>query len=190
MTLTEAAIVELWALSGGYTPVGACGCEVECTDGVDLNRLMALRVSAWYNRELSELPAAELPTENIAERLTLTISGNGAGRVSLPDGILRVVGVEMDTWERPAVITHDGSSVPALAQSNPFSRGGRAAPVAVVDAGLRVMHLYTPTKGGRLTTVAVVRQPDEGTYRLTDAMLARLPRSGDDFFNDLFLKNY
>lgn len=188
ITLTEAEIAGRWALSAGYTSL-ECG-VIECDQGEKFKELLALRVAAWYCRQLSELPATELPTEDIASKLTLTLSGDGAGRVELPAGVLRVVAVEMDTWHRQAIITHDPCSTLAQAQGNRFGRGGLAMPVAVVDTGLSMMRLYTPSKGGRLTKVSVVSQPEPGTYRLTDAMLARLPRSGEDFFNELFLKDY
>lgn len=168
-TLTAAQMLERWKLAGLYEPLHT-DCEIECSEGIDLDALLMLRINAWYARIMATAPLADLPLTELAPQLTLSLAPDGAGRVMLPAGTLRVASVMMEGWRQPATVTADTSSPLALAQSGRFSRAGTAAPVAVQHPDSSLM-LYTPVSpSARLLSVTAVIMPPEGTYVLTDSM--------------------
>jgi len=171
-TLTAEEMLGRWKLAGLYEPLLA-DATVECSDGMDLDRLLRLKIDSWYVRQLMEAPLESLPLTEIAGQLTLAMQPDGSARVSLPEGTLRVASAMMKGWLRPAAIITSQDSPEALAQSNPFSRGGSARPVAVINSD-GSMNLYTPPPGAQpqLLSVKAVCLPEKGTYWMTDAMMA------------------
>lgn len=163
-----------WKLATMYEPA-RLDCVIGRTDGIDLDRLLRHRIEGWYVRQLLELPAHELPLTEIAHLLTPVRRADGSAEVILPEGTVRVAGVEMDGWHRPATVTSDPASPLAQEQRNPFSRGDKADPVAVVYPDGR-MSLHTPPPGAmQLLSVAAVVRADDGSFQLTDAMMSRIP---------------
>lgn len=172
-TLSADEMLGLWKLATMYEPA-RLDCIINRTDGIDLDRLLRHRIEGWYARQLLDLPIEELPLTEIADRLTPARRPDGSAEVSLPEGTVRVAGVMMEGWHRPATVTSDPTSPLAQEQRNPYSRGGVAEPVAVVYRDGR-MSLHTPPPGEmRLTSVTAVVRPEDGSFPLTDAMLSRM----------------
>lgn len=177
VTYTEARLLEEWKLRSRLEPLRT-DCVMTRTDGLDIDTYLLRELRAWYLRQLATAPVDTLPLTDIAPLLTMTRAPDGAGLVNLPDGCLRVVSVEMDGWHRPAVIVTDPECTEAVAQTSPYSRGGVCRPVAVIYPGR--MMLYTPpayTAGP--SSVLAVTLPPEGTYPLTESMLANMPLNLD-----------
>ncbi len=171
-TLTADEMLERWKLAGLYEPL-LTDASISCSDGMDLDRLLQLKIDSWYARQLMDAPLESLPLTEIADQLTLAMLPDGAARVSLPEGTLRVASAMMEGWMRPAAIIADPESPQALAQANPFCRGGAARPIAVINRD-GSMNLYTPPPRvqPRLLSVRAVCLPEKGIYRVTDAMMA------------------
>lgn len=149
-------------------------CEVTLTEGADVDGVLGRQIDAWYSELLDTAPLRYLALTDIADRTTVTMSVDGVGTIQLPKECRRVVSVELSEWERPATVTSDPASPLAMRQANRFSRGGRAAPVAVVD-GLR-MRLYSVSKPmSQVKSLVVVAEPPEGQYCLDDSALSLIP---------------
>lgn len=177
ITYTEARLLEEWKLRSRLEPLRT-DCVITCTDGIDMDTYLLRELRAWYMRELATAPVDTLPLTDIAPGLTMTRAPDGAGMVKLPAGCLRVVSVEMEGWHRPAVIVTDPECAEAVAQTSPYSRGGVCRPVAVIYPDR--MMLYTPPVDAKgPSSVLAVTEPPEGTYLLTEQMLADMPLNLD-----------
>lgn len=174
---TEARLLEEWKLRSRLEPLRT-DCVITRTDGIDMDTYLLRELRAWYMRELATAPVDTLPLTDIAPGLTMTRAPDGAGMVKLPAGCLRVVSVEMEGWHRPAVIVADPECAEAVAQTSPYSRGGVCRPVAVIYPDR--MMLYTPPADAKApSSVLAVTEPPEGTYLLTERMLADMPLNLD-----------
>lgn len=175
ITLTDSEMLTLWKLRSLLEPLGT-GAETVCADGIDIDTLLRRRIDDWYYTCLATAPVDSLPLTELSATLTARRTTDGAGAVSLPEGLLRVASVELEGWERPATVTDDPQSALALAQSNPYSRGRCSVPVAVAFTRSSTLLLYTPPEGEiRIRSLKAVMRPPEGTYTLTDRMLATMP---------------
>lgn len=129
---------------------------------------MELRVAEAYIDGLLTLPTASLPLADLTQEALLSDPRPGQpATLILPPDCLRPVAVRMAAWARDATIVDAGSPV-ALAQDNPYSRGGASRPVAVRESGSRLT-LYTPPPdiAPALTTLLAVALPPDGLYPLT-----------------------
>lgn len=165
-------LARLYALRRGYEPLRA-DCEISREDGVDLDQLMRHEAHGWYVRQLSTLPISDLPVRNVASGCALKMCAGGEGEIVLPSGVVRVAGVRLRSWCHG--VEPVASSTPeAEAQANPWCRGGRYAPVAVLRDGY--VSVYVPSGANdAVAELNVVMMPDEdGTYLLTPPMLANM----------------
>ncbi len=131
-------------------------------------RRMELRMADAYIDGLLSLSPAELPlTDLTAEAVLSSPQGGEPCELLLPPNCLRPVAVRMAGWGRDATIVEAGSAT-ALAQDNPFSRGGTARPIAVRESGSRLT-LYTPPRNlpPALTSLLAIALPPDGIYPLT-----------------------
>lgn len=163
-------MLDAWRLRQGVEPLSESVAERH--DGYGLDRLMLAQADAWYAEAMAEMPTEALPVTDISDLLTMTLLADGTGVAALPEGCVRVVSVMMTGWEREAVIAMPGSEA-AADQLSPYTRGRTARPVAVVTHG--TLRLYTPPAPGSALRVKAVVMPAEGTYHLTERMLAAMP---------------
>ena len=149
-------------------------CEVTMTEGPDVDGVLAGQIDAWYSALLDTAPLRYLAPTDIGAEVSVAMNIDGVGTVELPEGCRRVVAVELQEWERPAVIITDPESPAALRQANRFSRGGRASPVAVVEG--RRLRLYTVSRPmSTIRTLMAVIRPADGVYTLDDSALSLIP---------------
>lgn len=173
ITLSREEMLERWKLMRRMEPLRS-DCSVTRTDGIDLDRELAMEMQAWYVKALLDEPADRLPLTELSGEVTVTRAPCGAGMVSLPAGCVRVVSVMLRGWHVPARVVTDLQSAQALAQLSPWARGGCVAPVAVVHPD-RLM-LYTPPDGDIVleSLLAVTFSEDDDVYRLTPHLLSMI----------------
>lgn len=171
LTLTYEEFQTLWRLRRGLEPLRT-DCRIDRIDGIDLPELERGAMEAWFARQLREAPVEMLATTDIAATVRLDIMSDGSGTVALPDGVVRVVAVEMSGWARGATLATDSSL--RQAQLNPYCRGGTNAPVAVADN--RRLRLYTPAQGGTLTRLEVIAEPEGDRYTFDSSLLELIPK--------------
>ncbi len=168
--LTEAQLLHEWQLRYFPGQVNS-GCIVTTHSGYDFEAIIRARMLDWYGRLLAEGPEEFLAPVDIGGRLNVTLDTEGVGHVILPETVVRLTGVEMEGWSRPAIIVTDLESPEAHRQCSPYSRGGTVRPVAVVDG--RSLTLYTPAAAGcRLSVTAVIDDAD--TFHLDSAALSAI----------------
>lgn len=149
-------------------------CEVTLTEGPDVDGVISRQIDAWYSELLDTAPLRYLAPTDIGAEVTVGMTADGVGTVDLPEGCRRVVAVELQEWERPAVVITDPESAAALRQANRFTRGGRASPVAVVDG--RRLWLYTVSRPmSPIRTLTAIIRPAAGVYTLDDSALSLIP---------------
>lgn len=176
LTLTSEEFLALWRLRRGLEPLRN-DCRIVRTDGVDLSELERSEMESWFALQLRQAPADRLAPVDIAASVSVGREPDGAGIVELPDGVVRVVAVDMDGWARTARIISDPADPLCAAQLNPFSRGGANAPVAVAEPGR--LRLYTPQPGAALTRLSVIMEPMDAFYTFDSSLLDLIPKLTD-----------
>lgn len=165
-----------WSLRKGFEPLRN-DCQVTRTDGIDLRQLMLRDMHAWYMDLLHTAPVRLLPVSDLASAVPVGAGSDGSAVINLPANVCRVVEVRLAGWHRSAVIVTDMSSPQAVAQTNPYSRAGCYAPVALVDG--KVLRLYSPPSGAAiaLESLLCVELPPPDVYPLHPEALALIPSS-------------
>lgn len=173
ITLTREEMMKVWRERLLLGPLRN-DCEITLTEGTDVDGVIGRQIDAWYSALLDTAPVRYLAPTDIGAEVSVGINTDGVGTVELPEGCRRVVAVELHEWERPAVIITDPGSPAALRQTNRFSRGGRASPVAVVEG--RRLRLYSVSRAmSTIRTLMVVIRPSDGLYTLDDSALSLIP---------------
>lgn len=169
--LTPTEMLDLWALHTGFRPpIHDAG--YERTDGIDPTSIFMGRIRAWYHRLLREAPPEWLCTEDLAPR-TLLPAG-GTDHIDLPDSVVRVCAVDLESWRGPATIITDPCSRLALRQLHPFTRTGADRPVALFTRGR--LDLYPgAAEGDSLSRLEVVAGSDD-SFDFDEAALTLIPR--------------
>jgi len=168
LLLSESQLLHEWQLR--FFPENtASDYTLERIDGIDAENILKARMEDWYRQLLHNGTMDMLNPIEIADKCMVTDASEGNGYVTLPEGTLRITGIEMDGWNGAAVITHDRNSRIAALQQSPYTRGTIESPVAVVS-GNRI-DLY-PAAGKLLSLTAVVDIP--GVYALDSAALATI----------------
>lgn len=172
-TLDKESMIALWRRACGYEPVRT-DCTVERADGPDLNAMLHTEMRSWYVKMLLQAPLPVLPLTDITQQVDPVASSEGVAVATLPEGCVRVARVDMEGWEREALIVTDAHGRMARVQDNPFARAGAVRPAAIISGN--VMTLYSlAMPGARVKSVMAVMMPDpDGPYPVTDAMLAAM----------------
>lgn len=170
--LDKEAMIGRWRRAQGYEPVRT-DCLMARADGPDIDGILEREMRSWYVKMLLDAPLSVLPLTDVARQAeTIIASKEGMVVATLPETCVRVARVEMEGWEREAMIVTDPHCRLARAQDNPFARAGLAKPVAVVS-GSKLTVYSRGSEMLRLTKVdAVMMPPVEGPYPVTDALLA------------------
>ncbi len=176
LTLTSEEFLALWRLRRGLEPLRN-DCRIVRTDGIDLSALERTEMESWFAIQLREAPVDRLVPVDIGASVSVGRLPDGAGLIELPEGVARVVAVDMEGWTRTARIVSDRADPLRDAQLHPLSRGGANAPVVVVEPGR--LRLYTPRPGATLTRLSVVMEPMDGFYTFDSSLLDLIPKLTD-----------
>lgn len=172
-TLTTEQLLTHWRRHRLYEPVAPGGAELSLTLSPGTEACMAARLECAYARAVSEAPADEMPLTDIASRLTLAVSTDGAARTELPRGVLRIVSVECSGWYAPARIATPADTTLIARQTNIYSRGTPWQPVAIVYPQHMLLYGCTAADTVSRCMAVVAPEPDSG-FTLTPALLARI----------------
>lgn len=168
LLLTESQLLHEWQLR--FFPENtAADYTLERVDGIDAEAILKARMEDWYRNLLHYGELNLLNPTDISGKCNVTAREDGSGYIVLPEGTLRITGIEMEGWRGAPVITCDLNSRTSRLQKSPYTRGTAESPVAVVS-GNRI-DLY-PAAGKLLTLTAVVDVP--GVYALDSAALATI----------------
>ncbi|MBD5251496.1 MAG: hypothetical protein HDR97_01695 [Bacteroides sp.] len=167
LRLDEAQMLELWRQRQGILPLRD-DIEVVRTDGLDFSGRLKAEMDGWYLNLLATAPEELLVAEDCRD---VQVNRNGGVMtVSLPEGVMRIVGVRLSCWGRSGVVVDDPDSVLARRQLCGLTRACREAPVAVWDRQAGELRLYPAAEDDRLERLdLVVRR--EGVYAFDRAAL-------------------
>ncbi|MDE5800124.1 MAG: hypothetical protein K2H74_03755 [Paramuribaculum sp.] len=173
-TLTPAEMLFLWRSRRLYEPLAAGGTEVSRSDSPAVEaRLMSIVRSA-YARAVEESEPADLPLAEIAPQLSIEVDAAGVGTARLPDGVIRVESVICDAWLAPARIADPTDTATVARQANPFSRGGRAEPVAIVIPDRMLLYSFRPDEKPAVTSCMAVCMPGpDDDFIFTSSLLSK-----------------
>lgn len=173
MLLTQQQMLEQWMARRLLLPMrNDAGIEREY--GIDIEAMCRRQMRGWYLGLLASAPVEMLIAEEIAGELQLTVDDNAVGHVTLPDNIVRVLTVQCDTWEAPAILTTPDTNL-ALMQRSYYSRGGAMTPVAIHDGNmLRLYSFDDQPDNPHLSLLRVIRAPADGSYLLTERALSTI----------------
>lgn len=173
-TLTPAEMLSLWRSRRLYEPLAAGGAVVSRTDfPAPERRLMSLIRSA-YAGAVEEAKPADLPLTEIAPQLSIEVNAVGMGTVSLPEGVIRVESVICDAWLAPARIVDPTDTVTVARQANPYCRGGKAEPVAIVLPDRMLLYSFGAGDEPAVTSCMAVRLPGpDDDFLFTSTLLSK-----------------
>lgn len=180
MILSETEMTRLWLLRKGYEPLRS-DCQIERSDGADLQALARNECRQWYERLLQSGPDDLLVLHDIAGSAQLRPSMTTAGSIMirLPDLCVRPVAVKLSSWLAPARILPVSHPL-AQRQYCTHCGGGIVNPVAVLHPDNR-LELFSPAYNDfdGLEYLLCVRreyEPDDGApvYEFKPAALDTL----------------
>lgn len=129
----------------------------------------------WYLRLLDEGELRYLCPVDVSKDVVACPVSDGSIEITLPAGTRRVVAVRMTGWSRDATIVEAGSGM-ALRQGNPYGRGKREKPVAVLEPG-GTMRLYSGIEAGELVSrLLVVKDDGREFYNIDESALGLIER--------------
>lgn len=153
-------------------------CTIERVDGVSVDQLLMDEIRQWYARLIDTAPAELLATEDVANEVTMeVISGTGAVRLTLPDDVRRVISLTIEGNPVAVLPVKDDNQPLKALQSNPFTRGGRMRPVALIDSTNRIT-LFAHDGAGNppvLMSLTAVRLTP-GEYRFDERAWETVPQ--------------
>ena len=144
LNLNKAEMLAQWMLRRHLEPVRA-DCRVERSDSVDLERVCAAEMRAWYLELLATAPAALLSPRDVAGEAEAEASADGYSvEVWLPENVVRPLSVRLAGWHRGAVVRLPGGADERRCASR-FGAGGIAEPVAFLEPDGRLRLFSRPS---------------------------------------------
>lgn len=173
MEYTLQDLVAEWKMRRGLEPLRT-DAAIHRQDAFDVDEYVRRIIDGWYERLLADAPVDLLDESDITEQVTVSDAGCGTALMQLPAGCVRITGIQMAGWERPAVIVEPDSKT-ARRQVSPFGRGGSCCPVAVKERG-NCLRLYSFPPGSEMRPERVtgVMRPPQGIYRCSPLALESL----------------
>lgn len=164
LELTQDEMIDKWLLREGFEPLRS-DCIVSRSHGVNLREIARRECALWYEKLLREADAELLPVENLADDSSIMLSATLSGSImfTLPEKVVRPVGVKLSSWLRAADIVPPDSATARL-QRNPYLRGGMENPVAIYHPLERKVELFSPAYNNHDildSLLCVVRKYDE-----------------------------
>ncbi len=176
--LNEAQMLKEWHLRSFPEEVNS-GCTIERHYGIDMEAYLKAAMNDWYRRMLHDVDALHLLSAvDIADEVTEVLTGEvnpytslSPCRITLPDGVIRVLSVMVDGWHSPARVV-DADHHLARACRSPFPPGGLYSPVAVVDGSTLTLYSVPSETTSIKAISAIVDTP--GIYHIDSAALATI----------------
>lgn len=170
--LSENEMLALWKRRHFLEPLRA-DCQVERSDGADIDTMARQEMRLWYLQQLAEAPPCRLAPEDIAMTAKVRRSPWGTGLITLPRNVVRVVAVKLGGWEREARIIAPGSNAERRA-ANRFARAGVADPAAVLrpDGTLELFSLDSTQALPVVDTLLVIADPGSEKYVMDESLVA------------------
>ncbi len=144
MQLSEQEMMRLWLLRKGYEPLRS-DCQIERSDGADLQAIARGECRLWYERLLAEAPAEMLVLHDLSQSsdIKISITNRQAIQVTLPKDCIRPIAVKLVSWYAPAKIVKADSPL-AARQYADYGCGGIVHPVAIWHPDNR-LELFSPS---------------------------------------------
>ena len=173
LRLSESEMITLWKQIL-HLEVPRSDCDVERTDGIDLDAMVATHIKQWYAHLLRTAPLHLVPVEDVIGSATM-VSGQGVCTVQLPERCARPVEVKMMAWKRSVTEFLSPDHPAAKMQSSALMRAGNENPVVVAYDNR--LELYPAPESGPapITTLRAVAAPADGTYAFSPQALDTIP---------------
>jgi len=139
------------------------GEQVEVATNPFVDNLMEDAVEGY----LMLLPTYLLPITSFTSNNTITITGSEvtAKRIALPEGFIKLMDFQTDTWYKPATVTLEGTPT-YLRQLHKYSFGGNSRPVVTIvndnTLGKAIEYYYVTTTAPTVTVAnCVIKEAPE-----------------------------
>ncbi len=173
-TLTPAEMLSLWRSRRLYEPLAAGGSVVNRSDSPAVERRLMSLIRSAYARAVEEAKPADLPLAEIAPQLSIEVDAGGVGRALLPEGVIRVESLICDAWLAPARIVDPTDTATVARQSNPYCRGGRAEPVAIVLPDRMLLYSFRAGEKPAVTSCKAAGMPGpDDDFIFTSTLLSK-----------------
>lgn len=166
MIYTLQQLIDEWKVRQGLVPLRT-DAAFHRFDSLDIDGSLARDIDSWYQNLLDTAPAGMLVPQDISEALEPLHREPGLGIYLLPHECRRIVEVNVGPASPPAVITGPDSAL-GRRQASPFSRGGKARPVAIVSTDRLIIN------GPGLERVLAIVTPPEGVYEMDPSALTTI----------------
>lgn len=174
LTLSNGEMLKRFRTWAGYEPFRT-DCEIEMTDGVDIDAVALPRLKAEYLRLLRKDPTAVCdPTDITSDMGKITRLADGLGTLTLPEGCLNLSYVKLSNWTRPAYVESPRELKALLmCADNIYTSPRTDYPRAVMDSDGRTVWIH-PVTSMSLESAIGIREPHEGTFVIRESALPSL----------------
>lgn len=159
--LTRSQMLAQWKQRNYLEPLRS-DCQVERSDGIDLDSYCEWEMRRWYLHLLATADLRYLSPTDLTLTTTVKRLDGNRGSITLPAGTVRPVRVRLSGWQRDATIVTDRDSRIARRQFNPFACGGVEEPVALWSGDGHLEIFSLPTTTGSPLPEAVTAIVDHG----------------------------
>lgn len=177
MELSESEMLDLWKTMMLLQPAHY-GCDIERTDGIDIDELLLIHIRKWYASLLLSAPDGIVPVEDVKDRLSVMVADNGVVTAMVPPECVRPVEWKLKAWQKSVTLFLQPNVPEAAYLHNEWTRPGVCDPAAV-DYGNRILLFTLPD--GELPIFDMARcvvRPTNGKYVFHASVLESLRVNG------------
>ena len=170
-------MLDLWKTMMQLQPAHY-GCDIERTDGIDIDELLLIHIRKWYASLLLSAPDGIVPVEDVKDRLSVMVADNGVVTAMVPPECVRPVEWKLKAWQKSVTLFLQPNVPEAAYLHNEWTRPGVCDPAAV-DYGNRILLFTLPD--GELPIFDMARcvvRPTNGKYVFHASVLESLRVNG------------
>ncbi len=166
-------MLRLWRQHRGHLPTYT-GSVTSRSDSLDTDSYFEAEMDLWYRRMLHEAPPELLKVSDLSNQLMFfhDKAADGATSITLPEGVVRLVEVRLNSWMRPARIVADPTAAEILRQLHPYTRATATRPVVFVSG--REIRLYPGCSSTDSLRSLKVVAFTEGFYEFDSSLLSQI----------------
>ena len=178
LRLTPSRMLDLWMLHSGYSP-SFTDAAFRRNDGIDTSAIHLSEMKQWYRRLLLEAPASCLVADDLSKSIILTPASDGSVVIDLPQSVVRIVSVRLDSWLTSARIVTSPTHPAAMRQLHPYTRATPSRPVAIFHDNRSAPFILPPLRANRSGLCSVLVTTKMNTVSTTPPLQPFIPANSD-----------
>ncbi len=194
VTFSATEMLRLVRLHGGLGHQRA-DCDIEQTDGLSPDTIIAGRLREWYLGLLDTAPLTMLSPTDVADKASIapvSLGESGSAIITAPENCRRITAVKLSGWHNTApVLPHSELDHTARLQENPYTRADEYNPVAVALPDRNRVRIWPSLSDAvlpqRIQTLTAVVDPGPEAFTFDESALAGIIRPDNPFFPTLTL---